>query len=185
MKGNQRLGLGLLAGTVALLVAVPVRAACSFSGPSAPSPETRTYHHAQLGFSFEIPANYRAMATSVGTVQFHDPATFAYIQCLVKHNSLAARPAGTELAVRTVLPHEPSLIELIQRTQPWLSFYNPTFEPLLLSGQEAFLYRYTRELDGANQAALSVLLPDPRALVSLEGSPDSAVLTLAASTFQF
>ncbi|GFE71952.1 hypothetical protein CFPU101_45620 [Chroococcus sp. FPU101] len=58
---------------------------CPYQGVTAPSQETRTFEHQKLGFSFQLPANYKAIKPDSSTeVMVIDPASYSFTECIKK-----------------------------------------------------------------------------------------------------
>ncbi|HEY9735976.1 MAG TPA: hypothetical protein V6D06_06825 [Trichocoleus sp.] len=159
---------------------------CAYSGAIAPAPTTRTYRNSELGFAFDIPANYRAMGLANGRVAFYDPATFEYVQCAVRNGqTVRVAPAATLYVNYTPLP-ESNLVALTQRVRPWLVLYQPTYEPIADSAPEAaapgpipvLRYQYVHEIYGNTVVARSFRSPNGQWLVTVEGAANSPVLPL-------
>lgn len=180
---RRLIGLGIVvAGGISL--ASPPAYGCSYTGPTTATAETRTYRHSQPSLAFEIPANYRAMGTRLGTVEFHDPATFAYIQCEVRRNPFPQLPQGTTLRVYPATA-APSLLGLVQRHQPWLVLHQPRHEPISLGEQQALISRYTHHISGAEIISLAFLSQTDNALVVLEAPASTPVIPLVLETLKF
>ena len=67
-----------------------------------PTSETRIFSSPQLGFSFEIPANYRAMGRIDGGTEFLDPATFDWRQCVIRNRISTELPPRVMIEIRAV-----------------------------------------------------------------------------------
>lgn len=174
--------LGLALGGI---VPLPGQAqTCPGTPPISASTDQRLYQDARLGFSFAIPANYRAMGTSRGTVQFYDPGTFALVQCLAQRRPLAFRPLGTNLEVRALPTPALDLMATVQQTLPWLVLYKPDYQTMTLGSVEGVLYHYRHTLYQTEITGLVWLSPDQRSLITLEGPADSPVIRFAATTLQ-
>jgi hypothetical protein len=181
-KFGWALVLGLALGG---MLAVPGRAqTCPRTLPINASTDQRLYQDARLGFSFAIPANYRAMGTSLGTVEFYDPGTFEVVQCLAKTRPLARRPLGTRLEVRALPVPALDLMTTIQQTLPWLVLYKPDYQTMTFGSVEGVLYHYRHTLYQTEITGLVWLSPDQRSLITLEGPADSPVIRFAATTLQ-
>ncbi|MBD0267538.1 MAG: hypothetical protein ICV77_04510 [Cyanobacteria bacterium Co-bin8] len=157
---------------------------CAYGGAIAPTPTTRTYQHQELGFTFEIPANYRAMGLANSRVAFYDPATFEYVQCAVRNRQVSrATPAAT-LYVNYAPLQENNLLALTQRVRPWLVFYQPAYEAVTLGNIPVLPYRYVHQIYGNSVLALSFRSLDQQWLVTLEGAPENPITPLALATIQ-
>lgn len=156
---------------------------CDYAGPATPSLETRVYRHPQLGFSFDIPANYRAMGTRLGTVEFHDPATFSHIQCLVNTQSFPQLPPGTTLEVRPAMATA-DLITQVQRILPWLVLHRPSYEQVTAGLGQAVIFRYTHHIHGTEMKSLTFLSADQSFLITLESPAGAAVIPLVLETLR-
>ncbi|MBD0334299.1 MAG: hypothetical protein ICV62_02320 [Cyanobacteria bacterium Co-bin13] len=157
---------------------------CVYRGAIAPAPTTRTYQHRELGFTFEIPANFRAMGLENSRVAFYDPATFEYVQCAVRSRQVPQVAPAATLYVNYAPLQESSLLALTQRVRPWLFFYQPAYEPIAAGNIPVLPYRYVHEIYGNSVQALSFRSPDQQWLVTLEGAPDNPVTPLALTTLQ-
>lgn len=178
-----QLCIGIASSLLTLWVGQTAAYSCTYNGPAAPSPETRIYRHLPQGFSFNIPANYRAMGTSQGKVAFHDPNTFAFIQCEVQSNAFPELPLGTVLEVRP-LPIGPNLRAQVGRARPWLSLYEPTYESISIGETEALLYHYTHKILKATIVNLAFITADGNSLVHLEAPAESPVIPLVQASLQ-
>lgn len=84
MKFNTRL-LTPVIGMFILCYQPPVIAgeSCPEGSIEKASEETRTYLNRQYGFSFELPANYRASLNS-SSISILDPVSYELNQCLMR-----------------------------------------------------------------------------------------------------
>ncbi|HEY9763162.1 MAG TPA: hypothetical protein V6D07_11605 [Trichocoleus sp.] len=176
--------LGLSLGLVCLVPKQGWAQTCPYQGAVAPTATTRIYRHADLDFAFEIPANYRAMGLDNKRVGFYDPATFEYVQCVVRNGqTLKVTPAAT-LSVNYAPLRESDLLALTKRIRPWLLLYQPTYEPVTTEGIPVLPYRYVHEIHGNSVIALSFRSPDQTWLVTLEGAPGNPITPLTLRTLQ-
>lgn len=85
IKISTRLLLSLIVlGGVSPLVAQPAFACSANYTVVLAAATNRLYRHESLGFSLNIPANYRTIARNDGTVEIVDPATFEFVQCVTR-----------------------------------------------------------------------------------------------------
>jgi len=71
-------------GSISPMAAQPALA-CSADYDVVPaSQNSRLYRNESLGFSVNIPENYRTIARNDGRVEIVDPATFEFVQCVTR-----------------------------------------------------------------------------------------------------
>jgi hypothetical protein len=149
----------------------------------SPTSETRVYSNQQLGFSFKLPANYRAMAISRGSIEVLDPNSFEWTQCIIRNRE------ATELKLSPVAVHvKPvnssvrSLEKQIRTQYPWV---NAKFSSTTVSNQAALTASYNEILSGELITDVYFLTPDKTHLVRLTGPAQGKLLNLALSSFAF
>jgi len=74
----------VISGSVIPLVAQPALACSANYNVVQASQNTRLYRNDSLGFSLDIPANYRTIARNDGTIEIVDPATFEFVECVAR-----------------------------------------------------------------------------------------------------
>ncbi|WP_008308370.1 hypothetical protein [Leptolyngbya sp. PCC 6406] len=178
-------GAAGILGSAILLGTAPAWA-CRAGTPAAPSPDSREFSSDRYGLTLDIPANYRAMLRTGGSITFHDPVSFEFIQCLVRSGRYGRVPLHPVLETYTVPPNSTlSLVDLVRRRRPWVDYYNPQFEAVELAGQPALRYEYRHEIHRVQFLNVSFLTPDGQSLLTLSGPATDPVLTTAIATLRF
>lgn len=180
-RGWQRLGVWV--GAAIALAPLPAWA-CQLGTPVAASAESRLFRSDRYGLSLEIPANYRSVLRNSGDISFHDPVSFAYVQCLASRGRYGRPPVHPVLEVSPVAPSNLALVELVRRRRPWVDFYQPTFESVTVAGLAGVRYEYVQEITGIPMVNLSVVSPDGRQLITVSG-PADGVTEQAIASLQF
>ena len=146
-----------------------------------PSKQTRTYRNQQLGFSFQLPANYRAMALTRGGVEVLDPASYEWTQCIIRNREATeGKLAPVSIYLNPITFSERSLEAIIRTKYPWVS---AAFKPTTVSNQPALTASYNEILSGSPITDFYFLTPDQKHLVRISGPEQGEVLSLALSTF--
>lgn len=148
-----------------------------------PSSETRVYRNQRLGFSFELPANYRAMAFSTGRIDVLDPAAYEWTSCVLRNREATEfKLSPVAVEVKPVNPGRRSLETIVRTSYPWV---NTTFSPRRVSNQSGITASYNEILGGERVTDVYFLTPNKRNLVRVSGPAQGEVLNLALSTFAF
>ncbi len=111
-----------------------------------PVEETRVIRQDRYNYRFNIPANYRAMATSGNTIYIFDPNSFKQAQCQVRNRVPTELPKAISVSVQAVNPGDRSIADLV-RQRPTVE----NIEPTTVAGQMAVTYNektlgYTSEV---------------------------------------
>ncbi|MBW4651638.1 MAG: hypothetical protein KME20_01025 [Kaiparowitsia implicata GSE-PSE-MK54-09C] len=107
-----------LLGGIPTTPALAQREICRDNDWVAPSSTLRTIELPQFGIDMDIPANYRAIAVSYGSVDIYDPGTYEIVACLNRGGE-ASVPRSLELfSIRRVSnPRNLTLPALIQQEE--------------------------------------------------------------------
>jgi hypothetical protein len=177
---NLAIGLsGLLGAAIAVLPSAALAQTCRAAPPTPASIRLIDFDIEPLGMTVAIPANYRSMLRSGGHITFHDPNSFAYIQCLVRTGESGEVPPYVALEVYPGVDHPSELIDLIRTRRPWLDYYTPAYEPVEFAGQAGLRYDYTSEIYQLAIANISFLSADGRTLLTLTGPADHPIMVAA------
>lgn len=190
--GSQRYRLpgktlvSLLLSTAATLLLLPAWAqACALGNPVAPSDRTRLFISDRLNIAFSLPDNYRAMLRRTGHVTLHDPAAFAFLQCLARHGRYGRVPLHVTVEVAPVSADNlDELAPLVRHKRPWITYYNPALTATTFVGQPALEYRYIQAITGVEIANISFLQPDGATLITVTGPANDPVLQTVLTTFE-
>jgi hypothetical protein len=90
-----------------------------------PVEETRVIRKDRYNFRFNIPTNYRAMATSGNTIYIFDPNSFKQAQCQVRNKVPTELPQAISVSVQPVNPGDRSIADLV-RQRPTAENVEPT-----------------------------------------------------------
>lgn len=173
--GKTRILFGLSLLLSGGMTGLPVTQAqsdpCPYQEVTAPSQETRTFRHQKLGFSFQLPANYKAIKPDSSTeVVVIDPASYTFSQCIEK--------VGIENIPKLKGWYEGSLWPTISlhsqsgrfknRQDLLKAIYNPYHIELLgwttLAGQEALIYLLDAH---EHYIQVSFVTPDKKNLITI------------------
>ncbi|HBB34321.1 MAG TPA: hypothetical protein DDZ80_13610 [Cyanobacteria bacterium UBA8803] len=146
-----------------------------------PSSQSRAYRNQRVGFSFQLPANYRAMAMPGGGIEVVDPDTFEWIQCIMRHREateLDVSPAAVYF--QPVNPGRENLETLIRRQYPWI---DAAFNPTTVAKQSGLRASYNENLSGKAIEDVYFLTPNRKYLIRITGPAQGQVLNLVLSTF--
>ncbi|BAY94682.1 MULTISPECIES: hypothetical protein [unclassified Tolypothrix] len=80
----------------------------------APTNQTRTIRQQQLGYQFNIPNNYRAMAVKGNAILILDPNNFTLTQCLIKNKAPREYPPNISIDTTPVNDQNRTLTEIIK-----------------------------------------------------------------------
>lgn len=183
----MKFSLGFLSALLSLPIIVssavdlPARA-CSYGQAIAPTTETRTYENPQLGITFQIPANYRAMGMQSGSVHIMNPTNFDYIQCLTQRgrgeggwfSSIVITPTPVAVGDRT-------LEQLIRTENPWLT------ESIQLATQNNKTVAVWTSFDAHDEITImniAFLSRDQRRLITISGPQNDTVFQQAMLSIQ-
>lgn len=146
-----------------------------------PSQQTRVYRHPR-GFSFKMPANYRAMAIKDG-IDVLDPSAFEWTQCIIRNREATElKLAPVSVNVTAVNPGRRNLEALVKAQYPWVK---ARFSPTRVSNQAAITASYNDTLEGNLIKDVYVLTPNRRYLIRVSGPAQGELLKLALSSFAF
>lgn len=157
---------------------------CRLGDLEAPSTELRSFQDSALGLSLGIPINYRTMLRSSGHITFHDPGSFAFIQCLTSTGQYGEVPLYVSLEIYPAVTPDANLIEVIRRKRPWVDYYNPEYLPIEVDGHPVLQYEYTNEIYQTPIANLSFLSSDGQTLITLSGPAQDPILEHALATLE-
>ncbi|NEQ42629.1 MAG: hypothetical protein F6K00_03320 [Leptolyngbya sp. SIOISBB] len=139
--------LGWLLGiTVSVLSAPAFARSCRSPAVTPASLERQTFDIEQFGLTIEIPSNYRSMLRTSGHITFHDPGSFAFIQCLVRTGEYGEVPPYVALEVHKQVDSNSPIVDLIRERRPWLDYYNPEYTTSEFDGQASVQYTYFNEI---------------------------------------
>lgn len=159
--------------------------ACQFGTLEQPSNTSRTYENEEVGFSFLIPENYRAMGTRQG-VLILEPATFDYVQCVIQNNLPGeGPPVSVSVYLEPVTSTGASLRSLVFQAQPWLEREGFDFRDTTFAGRPALAFSQLNRLYDETTKYMAVVSPDRRMLIMLVGPQDGNELERALSSFAF
>ncbi|HEY9652765.1 MAG TPA: hypothetical protein V6C95_19065 [Coleofasciculaceae cyanobacterium] len=152
-----------------------------------PSSETRAYRNQRIGFSFQLPANYRAMGTSSNRVDVLDPSAFEWTQCIIRNREAAElKVAPVSVEVKPVAnsnnQRTRNLEAIVRANYPWV---NGSFRATRVGNQSGITVSYEEALGGERVTDVYVLSPNKRNLIRISGPAQGTVLNLALSTFAF
>lgn len=152
-----------------------------------PSRETRAYRNQRIGFSFQLPANYRAMGTSSNRVDILDPSAFEWTQCIIRNREateLKVSPVSVEVkpVANSSNQRTRNLETLIRANYPWV---DGSFRATRVANQSGITVSYEEALGGERVTDVYVLSPNKRNLIRISGPAQGTVLNLALSTFAF
>ena len=169
---------GLLLGTaIALTPRAAIARTCQAARPAPASPELKAFDIDEFDLTLTIPSNYRSMLRSSGHITFHDPNSFAFIQCLVRAGEYGAVPPYVALEIHPGATPQTNLIEIVRTKRPWLDYYSPDYEPIEFAGHTALLYTYANPVYQLAIANISFLSADGQTLLTLTGPNDHPILT--------
>lgn len=154
-----------------------------------PSSETRAYRNQRIGFSFQLPANYRAMGTSSSNnrVDILDPSAFEWTQCIIRNREateLKVSPVSVEVkpVANSNNQGTRNLEAIVRANYPWV---NGSFRATRVGNQSGITVSYEQALGGERVTDVYVLSPNKRNLIRISGPTQGTVLNLALSTFAF
>lgn len=174
--------LGWLLGIAVSVLPTPAFArSCRPPVVTPASLELQTFDVEQVGLTLEIPSNYRSILRTSGHITFHDPNSFAFIQCLVRTGEYGEVPPYVALEVHKQVDSELPLIDLIRQRRPWLDYYNPEYKTIEFDGQESVQYTYFNEIYQLEIANISFLSSDGRTLLTLTGPVAHPIIVNALS----
>lgn len=174
--------LGLLLGVAIAVVPVPTLAqSCRTPSPTPASTELQTFDVEALGLTLNIPSNYRSVLRVSGHITFHDPNSFAFIQCLVRTGEYGEVPPYVALEVHKQVDRTSPLLDLVRERRPWLDYYNPEYQPITFASQESLQYVYFNEIYQLEIANVSFLAPDGSTLLTLTGPVEHPIMVNALS----
>jgi hypothetical protein len=124
------------------------------------------------------------MLRSTGHITFHDPASFEYIQCLVRQGEYGEVPLYVALEVYGGVTPNVELWQVIRRKRPWVDYYSPEYSPLEIGDRAALQYEYTHEIYGTVITNLSFLSADGQTLLTLSGPAAHPIMQNALSSLQ-
>ncbi len=137
MKFNIKLLISVI-GMLILCHQSPVKAAelCPEGAIEEASEETRTYLNTQYGFTFELPANYRAALTfNNSVISILDPISYEIFQCLMRRKEPGHQlPPGIDIEIKQ-LKYD-NLLDAIQEEYDEIKAIRTT----TISGQKSILY---------------------------------------------
>jgi hypothetical protein len=180
-------GLGFVLGVMA------DAKACEYPPAVRAASETRLYENAAIGFSFRLPANYRAMG--MGTLSsdsgqgifVFDPSAYTFMQCYLRNPSNAATEAPYARASVSIVPIRTSyqnLSDLLYRQYPYMRSEAADLRYTSLAGRPAVLYYYLDDVfDRINYTSL--VSPDGKYFITISGPNSSSELNLLLSSFRF
>jgi hypothetical protein len=189
MTPASRIRAIALAAAIGLLGAVGatvgVRPAIASECPDSvePSRETRRYENTELGFAFQIPANYRAMRW----VNFRDgisivnPSTYDCIRRIGPPQS-AGWFWSVDLTIEPVPAGRRSLERALRAVNTFL--VNEPIQIITIDGKEVARYTYFDDHDSVEVVNLAFFTPDRRRIVTLSGPEDDPVLQRAIATLE-
>ena len=189
MKSKTRILRGLLA-VVIIGVAIArtgepsLAQSCRLGDVEAPSTELRAFQDITLGLSLSIPTNYRTMLRSSGHITFHDPGSFAFIQCLTSTGQYGEVPLHVTLEVYKAVNPDMDLIQVVRRKRPWVDYYSPEYLPIEIEGHPALQYEYVNEIYQTSITNISFLTADKQTLITLSGPAQDPILANALSTLK-
>lgn len=152
-----------------------------------PSSETRAYRNQRIGFTFQLPANYRTMATSSGRIDVLDPSAFEWTQCIIRNREateLKTSPVSVEVKPVTSSGNQRArnLEAIVRANYPWVE---GAFKSTRVANQSGVTVSYEEALGGTRVTDVYVLSPNKRNLIRISGPAQGTVLNLALSTFAF
>ena len=176
--GHPLPALGLLLGTaIALMPSAAIARTCQAGRPTPASTELKAFDIEQFDLTLTIPSNYRSMLRSSGHITFHDPSSFAFIQCLVRAGEYGEVPPYVALEIHPGTTSQADLLAIVRTKRPWLDYYSPDYESIEFAGQTALLYTYINPLYELAIANISFLSADGQTLLTLTGPNDHPILT--------
>lgn len=182
---NSMAGVSLLLGLAIAALPTSARAGtCRLSTPAPASAKLAPFTVNPFGITVNIPDNYRSMLRSSGHITFHDPHSFAFIQCLVRTGESGEVPPYVAIEVHKGINRTSEMIDLIRTRRPWLDYYNPEYEPVEFAGQLGVRYDYTHEIYQLAIANISFLSPDGHTLLTLTGPVNHPIMVNALATIE-
>lgn len=175
---------GLCVG--ALTIAVPPAMACQMDGiPSPPAITTRTYRNPRLGFAFELPSNYRLMASQQGDrfqVWLLSPEEFDFLDCMAREQIGIGGVFGhLTMVSRPVAGHGYTLPQLVQQ-----DFYQiDRFQMTHLSGRPVAVFSHYDPHDAIYLVSVAFMAPGNGNFVALTGEAGDPIFRQAMDTFRF
>ena len=180
---NLLWGLGLcVGGAIAAFPEPGLAQTCRALAPTPASERLEAFDVNPFGITLAIPDNYRSMLRASGHITFHDPNSFAYIQCLAQAGQYGEVPPYVALEVHPAVDSRFDLVALIRTRRPWLDYYSPAYEPVQFAGQLGVRYDYTHEIYRQTIANISFWSPDGRTLLTLTGPADHPIMVAAIAT---
>lgn len=180
---GQSVATFLLGVAIALMPFPAWAQVCSLSGPVEPSDTNRLFVSDHLQIAFSLPENYRAMLRRNGNITLHDPATFAFLQCLARTGRYGRVPLPVTIEAAPVSSSSNDLVQLVRHKRPWIDYYNPELTATTFLEQPALAYRYIQDISGIEIANISFLHADGSTLITVTGPANDPVLQTLFTTF--
>ena len=150
--------------------------ACEYASPVPASRATRTYRDTNIGFSFDLPENYRAMGVNGGqTILVVEPSTYDLLQCLARSPYGTDTPQITaKIDVRPINSgQQTSLYNLVIQQYPWMRSEGLNFRNVTFSGTSAIAYFQRDLVNTAILQYVSLRSSDRRHLITISGPSES------------
>lgn len=170
----------------ALVISVPPAMACQMNAiPSPPAITTRTYRNPSLGFAFELPSNYRLMASHQGDrfqVVLLSPEEFDFLECLAREQiGIGGVFGNLTMVSRPVSGYSYTLHQLIQQD----FFQIDRLQMINLSGRPVAVFSHYDPHDSIYLVSVAFMAPGNGNFVALTGEADDPVFRQAMDTFRF
>lgn len=181
------LGFGLLTGL--LLAAAPQSGKAAIPQPETPAPAAicdvkqvpqpsrrmRLYRDRYLGFTFQIPTNYRAAAIRNGTM-IMNPASYREYQCFTQNKITTELPwVSINVKVTPIQMRSAVLYDHAIQAMPGLKTEGEEFTEINFVDRIALTYRQKNLVQGGMTRYVSFLSNDRTKLVTIygpEGEPE-------------
>ncbi|MDA0865849.1 MAG: hypothetical protein O2890_05440 [Cyanobacteria bacterium] len=182
---GQSLATFLLGVAMALMPFPAWAQVCSLGSPVEASDTNRLFVSDRLHIAFSLPDNYRAMLRRNGNITLHDPATFAFLQCLARTGRYGRIPLPVTVESAPVSNDSlQDLGQLVRHKRPWIDYYNPELTATTFLGQPALAYRYIQDISGIEIANVSFLHADGSVLITVTGPANDPVFQTLLTTFE-
>jgi hypothetical protein len=187
MRFKYAVQISVVAALSSVFLTENSSSACEYRTPIQASSETRTYRNTEIGFSVEIPENYRLMGINQGnTILVAEPSTYDFLQCIYSSGRGADTPEITAtIDIRPVSPTQSSnLYNLVVQQYPWIENEGFSFKTGDFFGTQAILYFQNNLVDGGITQYISIRSLDRRHLITISGSEQDPEFDAIGDSFR-
>ncbi|MBE9032385.1 hypothetical protein IQ266_21845 [filamentous cyanobacterium LEGE 11480] len=191
-------GIGLLAGlslasapllTLAITAKSPTTPvvtakSCEMPNMAQPAARMRLYRDRLLGFTFEIPVNYRSVGVRNGAM-IMNAASYHYFQC-IQQNKIATEfpPVSVKVDIAPIQIRSAKLYDHVITAMPFMKSEGMEFTTTNFADRDALTYRQKNLLEGGMTHYVSFLSNDRHKLITLSGPAGGAEFEQALQTFR-